>query len=99
MTKTITVNVTQEDIETGIANDCLHCPIALAISRELPSSFPKVRNSNAGLLGRFSGWADLPVQAQTFIELFDAGQSVAPITFDLTFDGFKILTNPSQPQA
>ena len=100
MTKTITVNVTQEDIETGIANDCLHCPIALAIHRSLPGSVPRVRIGGVTLWGcNSSGVATLPDEAQSFIYHFDDGVVGAPFQFILTFHEFRDFTNPSQPQA
>lgn len=98
MTKTITVNVTQEDIDHGVANNCFKCPIARAVERALPGSDPTVRNF-VYLYGTHCGSADLPLKAGEFIDRFDNNESVSPLTFDLTFHEFRDFTNPSQPQA
>jgi hypothetical protein len=81
--KTITVNVTQEDIEKGVQKDCGDCPLALALRREL-ATFVAVGNAARG----WEAWEngniyELSQAAISFVKQFDAGLPVEPSTFRL----------------
>lgn len=83
--KTITVSVTQEDIEEATALEfpgSTQCPIALALRRSFPGAS----------VGRVDcGWKDgktaislpLPDEARKFVSDFDHGLTVKPSTFRL----------------
>jgi hypothetical protein len=81
MEQTITVRVTQKNIDEGSANSCDKCPIALAL-RDLGHEFDVTADYIFDGPGRFI--AALPARAVHFIEDFDLGREVAPITFRVT---------------
>lgn len=85
---TITVEVTQRNIEEGIRLSCAGCPVALAMNRA------------TGLEWSISGWQMMafrklekdalqtyalvtPPIARAFISAFDIGRPVEPFSFDL----------------
>ena len=76
------ITVTQGDIETGIPNLPLDCPISLAMrKRGLEYCVIKVFAHR-----RFGFGPDkirLPVKAQSFIKRFDAGKKVKPFSFEV----------------
>lgn len=85
--KEIEINVTQEDIEKGVRNDAMHCPIARAFSRAL-----EPHNLNIGtltvqyedvLFGNKEAAAsyDLPQEAGVFVLAFDHNDQVKPFRF------------------
>lgn len=79
--KTITVKVTQEHIDKGIACDCEFCPLALALH-------------DMGLTEAIVGVDDwvpehhgdellLPPKARKFVSAFDYGYNVEPTEIEL----------------
>lgn len=84
---TVTIEVTQEDIDNGLSNDCRHCPVARATMRGIPLVHGvSVRGANVTLYPSFSAAgckAALPTKAKHFIVDFDAGLRVLPFAFDL----------------
>lgn len=80
---TITIEVTQEDIDAGRKGNCYLCPIALAAARvfnldvSVGASWLSVEASNGAEVAMFK----LPQAARTFVTLFDGGHPVAPFTF------------------
>jgi hypothetical protein len=83
--RTVTVNVTQEDIDRGRRGSCGRCPVARAIRRDarltniLVDPFYVV----VGLATPAFFTVHLPRIARRFIEAFDAGRPVRPIAFPL----------------
>lgn len=88
MHTTLAVQVTQEDIEKGVAVDCVHCPIGLAVNRAL---------GNRGLSGPFSCYES------TFLCLKQGGRRVSDPNHDAgkwarRFDDFNHYEDVSIPQ-
>jgi hypothetical protein len=93
-TKTYTIEVTQEDIDNGVAWECGKCPVALAAKRVLPFK-PHVRSLAIYRKRRQQpswryGWyyikvfaVDLPQEARDFISDFDHGVFVTPFSFQV----------------
>lgn len=83
---TLLIRVTEEDIGTGLTGNPWHCPIAKAVDR-LTTLMPEVNYGSVCLYRNYEivYCADLPVEARLFIGNFDAGNPVAPFTFELTF--------------
>jgi hypothetical protein len=118
MPHTITVRVTQEDIDEGVRHNCDRCPVALATSRGISQregrphaevvEYVEVAEGCAYIIPSESPCAyviqcelstvplhmrrtklrctDVPRIAADFIQDFDSGQPVTPLTFDLTFE-------------
>jgi hypothetical protein len=83
--KTVTIEVTQEDIEKGERGECEKCALALAVSR-----VTKYRVEIGLYEAEFYdgpelcvGSSDLPIAAMVFVERFDNGHPVSPFTFPL----------------
>ena len=81
--KKVKINVTKEDIKTGLRNNCDKCPVALAIVRKFKSELVFVGHrawyAIDGKGNKVGG--DLPIKAQEFIVKFDRGAFVSPFTF------------------
>lgn len=78
---TITVEVTQDDIDHGRRMECKHCPVAIAVCR-----IPGCENYQVGTryVRRSCGIGILmPPEAISFIRDFDCQQPVKPLTFEL----------------
>ncbi len=76
----MTITVTDEDIEKGKPDSPSRCPIARAMTR--------LGCKNVWVVEWYVDYDDvrdvqLPVEAQMFINQFDAGKPVQPITFEL----------------
>lgn len=84
--RTVTVEVTQADIEKGCKKDANNCPIARAVLRcEKSITGVQVADSITGW--RYDGEevfrVDTPKAAYDFIDNFDNRRPVAPFTFTL----------------
>lgn len=80
--RTLTINVTQEDIDKGIKESCFSCPVAKALRRVMSNStYIRVGNPTVTV---GSCTTQLPIVASHFISKFDIDQPVSPFTFDLT---------------
>lgn len=78
MSEYLTIDVTAEDIATGVIGNCLKCPLALAVKRAVRNSI-----SWAGPIDIYDGfdyYATSP-DAQRFIDDFDHGCHVEPTVF------------------
>lgn len=92
LTKTVTINVTQEDIDNGDVSSALTCPVALALSRQLPEYLCVALFSYAQVAPtRFTdeGWLSTTIYEYSrplakFIRAFDAEKPVQPGRFRLT---------------
>jgi hypothetical protein len=83
MTRTVTVDVTAEDIATGGPWQPRYCPLALAIGRAVGGGEVIVGTVDVTL--HYATWAivALPRQAILFERDFDAGLPVGPFRFTL----------------
>jgi hypothetical protein len=81
------IQVTQEDIELGIAGDCEHCPIARALWRATG------RWWFAGIVKAWPAGGDcepvvpLPGEAQRFAIALDRSHTVEPFAFEFPWEG------------
>lgn len=70
------IKVTQDHIDWGKANSCIHCPIAIAL-RDYYSPISKTFGVDTGFV-HIKPWTDkikiceLPKEAQSFISNFDS---------------------------
>lgn len=82
----MTIEVTQEDIDKGVPENCSKCPVARAIERTLPNPSPSIA-VDPEVIEWFDGdqwqFRYTKVKVQTFIERFDAGKPVKPFSFEL----------------
>jgi hypothetical protein len=79
--KTLTIEVTQEDIERGVKQECWDCPIALALFRTTGKEW-SVAPSSCRELGTLTDYI-FPAEATEFIRSFDLGYPVSPFSFKL----------------
>lgn len=89
----LVVNVTAEDIASGVPNDCSDCPIARAIQRALPEYHVDVTRSKIELARPTGdgevwsrGYYELPDVARKFVLAFDTDHqaSYPPFSFTAT---------------
>lgn len=85
MSRTVTINVTQEDIDNGKRRTAYGCPVWLALSRVFPGK-SIATDSHSGSIGFW--YFDTPRAVSAFINMFDAGDfdagdSVSPFSFEL----------------
>jgi hypothetical protein len=80
--KTVTVQVTEEDIRDGQRHSCLSCPVAKAIGRAT-GKWCQVVCSCWWLRNRIP--LRLPDDAITFIDRFDRQLAVKPISFEISY--------------
>jgi hypothetical protein len=86
-----TVNVTQEDIDTGTAGSCSECPVALAVTYALglgERDSVRVTASSIYVYPTGSRFRS-PPSVKKFIKDFDSplNLSVEPFSFELVEDG------------
>lgn len=82
------INVTQSDIDNGVATEPSMCPLALAIKRAIPGSYVSVGSREVdiavpgvhGIETYFMGKG-----LSKFTEDFDNGKQVLPIQFELAY--------------
>lgn len=95
----ITIQVTDKHINEGIKSACNFCPVALAVKEILKEEFfPIVINSFIGICNKkneISSLYDgrdilqkilLTQEISGFIENFDFGQTVKPISFNISIE-------------
>ena len=80
--KTITVEVTQEDIKKGRACDGTYCPIALALKRKIKRPC-LVGVKDIDIYNPKSKYTLHVPQIKLFVGNFDHGNKVEPFTFEL----------------
>ena len=86
--KTLTIHVTQEDIDNGVANSFESCPIAHALNRRLKTDNADVGPFSAVVdVRRKVGRYALPKAATNFIGFFDFDLPVEPFTCKLRLKG------------
>lgn len=86
-----TIEVKQEHIEAGKHEDCIRCPIALAIREVVsPEFWVHVGAGRATIQGE-AIWLSTP--ARMFIKRFDGRYKVKPFAFDLDIPGRFLRTS------
>ena len=84
MSRTVRVNVTQEDIDHGLPNSAIACPISLALRR-----VPEIAQFDCFVWGSGITLGDndvaLPASAREFIERYDekGRRRAKPFSFNL----------------
>jgi len=88
--RTMTIRITNKDIQNGKRRDVNQCPIALAVNRHMKQRgykpfivtfihmFDNVEDQGT--------WARLPEKAQCFVSRFDNGRPIGPFTLKVTFE-------------
>ncbi len=89
--KTILINVTKEDIEEGLSNDCYLCPIAVAIGRIIKDECRAMVHSSLINFykrpnNKFITTVYLPATAIQFIKLFDSVGQGEPFSFNVNVE-------------
>ena len=85
-TFTETVRVTREDIDSGIRNDALNCPVSLALKR---MGYPRAKTIDSGVIlglprnNMYQGV--LPLGVTRMLNDFDNHGRAQPITFIMEF--------------
>lgn len=88
--RSVTVEVTQSDINQGTKNDCFTCPVAIAVNRALGIDNAEIGeyvgsgNDVDGMVVEFDyNTIKLDNSVRDFIYGFDLGHDVDPIKFQL----------------
>lgn len=80
------INVTQEDLDRGVRNDCSNCPVARAILREIPDveyGFVDGTHVNLKFVSGDVILVKLPAEVTFKILQIDDGKKVDPFTFEI----------------
>lgn len=77
----MTITVTQDCINEGLAARCTLCPVALAIKKQTGCGYVWVGGYSAYIDHGKS--IDLPLKARKFIKDFDYGKVRRPFSFEL----------------
>lgn len=101
ISKRLTIEVTQEDIDHGTPSDCEDCPVTRGIRRILPDAVVRVE----GDVIKIDGWTvDAPEKVSVFVDNFDRAfndfdeiendydewrEEFAPFSFVLPAKGWK----------
>jgi hypothetical protein len=82
------ISVTLDDIQHGERKSCTNCPVARAIGRHLPAWVSvEVGPLHIKYIGQSSeGFITTPHRARLFMDVFDIGAPVKPISFMLDLD-------------
>lgn len=89
-TRTVEINVTQNDIKKGLRFSCRECPVARAMSRKIKPPYSLFVSLSKVSIIRESkerpfAQLELPEIAQDFIRRFDGYVKVAPFKFKIGF--------------
>jgi hypothetical protein len=79
----VRIKVTQDDIKQGARDDCIRCPVALALNRACPGRGRVTVDNDSFYFDWESEVYVLPKKARDFIFDFDIGRAVRPIAFDI----------------
>ena len=79
------VTVTQEDIDSGVANSCGKCPVALALQRLFPGKEISVDYRTTFIGDRYNGGDSYQNEreARHFLGEYDGGRPVFPTSVTL----------------
>lgn len=78
------IEVTQEDIDKGVHNNCSCCPTARALYRQT-NLYWSVYTGDAGSYYT-DLWIDFPPEATAFIIAFDEKLPVKPFSFEFDYN-------------
>ena len=89
--ETITVEVTQNDIENGSPHCPYTCPVARAVSGMFPDYRVAVTYHRVRLfmIGEGGVYYRVPIEATNFMLELDKKRKVNPVTFTMTQEGKK----------
>lgn len=76
------VVVRKEDIEHGYRNSFDLCPVAHAL-RRVGVMFPNVQTDRIAVSKSGLVWGNTPAKVRKFVQDFDCGKKVKPMTFNL----------------
>lgn len=80
----ITLDVTQDDIDHGVKQDCNYCPLALALGRLFPGMRARVLSFGASVDDHTSSRSfAMTKKAIAYVSRVDAGKTVSPARFQL----------------
>jgi hypothetical protein len=80
----VSFRITKADIEKGKREDCALCPAALAVRRKLPRFRVASDTAFRGDTGKNVHYeTPLPKKVRHFINEFDNGRPVKPLTFSI----------------
>ena len=82
-TKTVSVDVTHDDIAKGLKSRPGRCPISIAVARAIGAQC-NVYWDNMHVLGSSKAVVSLPPAAKFFIQDFDSGEDVQPFIFEIS---------------
>lgn len=81
---TLTVDVTQDDIDNGEPVNGNHCAVALALIRATGDPYVSCGIATASwYVGGDVKYVCLPTKATDFIDAFDEGEPVEPFSFEV----------------
>lgn len=83
ISNSVAISVTAEDIADGQRGVTNRCPVALAVRRATGIKAVSIRSTQGVLYGNEYRSFDLPAEVREFIALYDAGQAVEPLAFDI----------------
>ena len=81
-----TIEVTSSDIANGIRGAASSCPVALAVNRAIEKQYSAFATRSSISIFDDDRWINdhqCPKPVAAFIEQFDAGEPVQPLTFIL----------------
>ena len=88
MNETVTIKVTQSDIDCGIKHNCKHCPVASALRRAFPGHRVDTLTRTTELVSYSEPQLRMtiphPLEVQDWIIAFDNGDKMKPIDFEAT---------------
>jgi hypothetical protein len=80
------VTITRDDLKRGQSRDAQHCPMAMAISRELGFPVEVWSHMVVAILPAGRVWMALPPDAQRWIVRWDRGQLRRPTSPGFVFE-------------
>lgn len=88
------IKVTQDHIDRGEKDNCLGCPVALALAEAIGE---EINVQTDEFEGPDSGTIDLPDSVKLFVDSFDEGLPVHPFEFELSEDDVETLLSDCEP--
>jgi len=84
--KTLTIEVTQEDIDKGCRASPWSCPVALALERANGKQYSVGTKSFNERFKYYEDSLNLPEHVQDFILRFDTSKPVQPFSFQINIE-------------
>lgn len=79
------IRITQKDIDLGLPNECSQCAVARAISRDTGKETHVFFENRQAIAHIDLDLVPLPPCVARFIQCFDAGTTVEPLTFVIPY--------------